>query len=138
MRTEALLEGILFAMGDSVDRSTLSEALEIKAAEPKANVLVMGMMSEREALCACREGVEMTVFNARSAGIAGTLYARTGKKPRVHIIATGGTIAAAAGLVESLGGEIVRIVFLMELAGLKGREKLPQYDVRSVICYEGK
>ena len=63
----------------------LSEALEIKAAEPKANVLVMGMMSEREALCACREGVEMTVFNARSACIAGTLYARTGKKPRVHI-----------------------------------------------------
>ena len=54
------------------------------------------------------------------------------------LIATGGTIAAAAGLVESLGGEIVRIVFLMELAGLKGREKLPQYDVRSVICYEGK
>ncbi|MBQ4293542.1 MAG: adenine phosphoribosyltransferase [Lachnospiraceae bacterium] len=54
------------------------------------------------------------------------------------LIATGGTIAAAAGLVESLGGEIVRIVFLMELAGLKGREKLPQYDIRSVICYEGK
>ena len=54
------------------------------------------------------------------------------------LVATGGTIAAAAGLVESLGGEIVRIVFLMELAGLNGREKLKNYDVRSVICYEGK
>ena len=53
------------------------------------------------------------------------------------LIATGGTIEAAAKLVESLGGEVVRIIFLMELAGLKGREKLKDYDVRSVIRYEG-
>ena len=45
---------------------------------------------------------------------------------------------AAAKLVEELGGEVVRIVFLMELAGLHGREKLKDYDVRSVICYDGK
>lgn len=54
------------------------------------------------------------------------------------LIATGGTIEAAAKLVESLGGEVVKIIFLMELAGLKGREKLKKYDVGSVICYEGK
>jgi adenine phosphoribosyltransferase len=54
------------------------------------------------------------------------------------LIATGGTIKAAAGLVESLGGEIVRILFLMELEGLKGRDKLKEYDVRSVLRYEGK
>ncbi len=54
------------------------------------------------------------------------------------LIATGGTIEAAAKLVEQLGGEVVKIVFLMELAGLKGREKLAGYDVESVICYEGK
>ena len=53
------------------------------------------------------------------------------------LIATGGTIEAAAKLVESLGGEVVRIIFLMELAGLKGREKLKNYDLRSVIRYEG-
>ena len=53
------------------------------------------------------------------------------------LIATGGTIEAAAKLVESLGGEVVRIIFLMELAGLKGREILKNYDVRSVIRYEG-
>ena len=53
------------------------------------------------------------------------------------LIATGGTIQAAAELVESLGGEVVKIIFLMELAGLKGREKLAKYDVASVICYEG-
>ena len=50
------------------------------------------------------------------------------------LIATGGTIEAAV----KLGGEVVKIVFLMELAGLKGRERLKGYDVASVIRYEGK
>lgn len=54
------------------------------------------------------------------------------------LIATGGTIEAAAKLVEELGGEVVKIIFLMELAGLEGRKKLEKYDVASVICYEGK
>lgn len=54
------------------------------------------------------------------------------------LIATGGTIEAAIGLIEQMGGEVVKIVFLMELAGLKGRERLAGYDVSSVICYEGK
>lgn len=54
------------------------------------------------------------------------------------LIATGGTIEAAIKLVEELGGEVVKVVFLMELAGLNGREKLKGYDVESVICYSGK
>lgn len=54
------------------------------------------------------------------------------------LIATGGTIKAAAELVEQLGGEIVKIIFLMELEGLKGREQLKNYDVESVIKYSGK
>ena len=54
------------------------------------------------------------------------------------LIATGGTIEAAAKLVEELGGEVVKIIFLMELEGLKGREKLKGYDVESVIHYAGK
>ncbi|MBR5474579.1 MAG: adenine phosphoribosyltransferase [Lachnospiraceae bacterium] len=54
------------------------------------------------------------------------------------LIATGGTIEAAAKLVEELGGEVVKICFLMELAGLNGREKLEKYDVESVIVYPGK
>lgn len=54
------------------------------------------------------------------------------------LIATGGTVEAAAKLIEGLGGEVMKLVFLMELAGLKGREKLKKYDVQSVICYEGK
>lgn len=65
---------------------------------------------------------------------------RPGQKVAIidDLIATGGTIEAAAKMVEELGGEVVKIVFLMELAGLKGREKLAGYDVKSVICYEGK
>ena len=54
------------------------------------------------------------------------------------LIATGGTIEAAIKMIEELGGEVVKVVFLMELAGLNGREKLKGYDVESVICYEGK
>ena len=54
------------------------------------------------------------------------------------LIATGGTIEAAVKMIEALGGEVVKIVFLMELAGLNGRERLKNYDVASVICYEGK
>ena len=54
------------------------------------------------------------------------------------LIATGGTIEACARMVESLGGEVVKIIFVMELAGLHGRERLAKYDVASVIRYEGK
>ena len=54
------------------------------------------------------------------------------------LIATGGTVEAAVKLVEQLGGKVVKILFLMELAGLEGRKKLEGYDVASVICYEGK
>ena len=54
------------------------------------------------------------------------------------LIATGGTTEAIIRLVERLGGEVMKISFVMELAGLKGREKLKNYDVASVICYEGK
>ena len=54
------------------------------------------------------------------------------------LIATGGTIEAACELIEELGGEVAKVVFLMELAGLNGREKLAKYDVASVVTYEGK
>lgn len=54
------------------------------------------------------------------------------------LIATGGTTEAIIKMVEELGGEVVRCVFLMELAGLKGRERLNGYDINSAIIYEGK
>lgn len=54
------------------------------------------------------------------------------------LIATGGTTEAMVKLIESLGGEVVGIVVLMELAGLNGRERLKGYRLESAICYPGK
>ena len=54
------------------------------------------------------------------------------------LIATGGTMKAAAELVEELGGEVVKMLFLIELAGLKGREFLSDYDIDAVVSYDGK
>jgi adenine phosphoribosyltransferase len=54
------------------------------------------------------------------------------------LIATGGTIEAITKLVKSLGGEVVKIIFLIELEGLHGRDKLKGYNVDAVIKYEGK
>ena len=54
------------------------------------------------------------------------------------LIATGGTMLAAAHLVEQLGGEVVKMLFLLELKGLNGRDLLREYDVESVVVYEGK
>ena len=54
------------------------------------------------------------------------------------LIATGGTIEAIIKLVEKLGGIVVKAVFLIELEGLNGRDKLEGYEVDSVIKYAGK
>ena len=52
---------------------------------------------------------------------------------RILLIATGGTIAASAELIERMGGEVTKIIFLMELAGLEGRKKLEKYVVERII-----
>lgn len=54
------------------------------------------------------------------------------------LIATGGTLEAACKLVEKLGGTVEKISVVMELAGLKGRERLKKYQLESLIRYEGK
>ena len=54
------------------------------------------------------------------------------------LLATGGTMEAACKLVESLGGKVVKILFLLELEGLNGRAKLEGYDVESIVKYKGK
>ena len=54
------------------------------------------------------------------------------------LIATGGTTEAMIRLIESLGGIVVGVVVLMELAGLKGRERIQDYRLESAIIYEGK
>ncbi len=54
------------------------------------------------------------------------------------LIATGGTMKAAINLIERLGGKVVKIISLVELKGLNGREVLKGYDISSVVAYEGK
>jgi adenine phosphoribosyltransferase len=54
------------------------------------------------------------------------------------LIATGGTTEAIIKLVEEMGAEVVKACFLIELAGLNGRDKLKGYAVDSAIIYEGK
>ena len=54
------------------------------------------------------------------------------------LLATGGTMEANIRLVEQLGGKVVKIVFLIELAGLDGRRRLAGYDIDSAVIYEGK
>lgn len=53
------------------------------------------------------------------------------------LVATGGTLKASAELVEQLGGKVVGIVTLIELEGLKGREFLKGYELKSIVKYPG-
>ena len=54
------------------------------------------------------------------------------------LLATGGTVKAAAELIEKLGGVVAGILVMIELKGLEGRKKLEGYRVDSVIAYDGK
>lgn len=65
---------------------------------------------------------------------------RPGQKVLIvdDLIATGGTTEAMIKLIEDLGGIVVGVVVLIELAGLKGRERIAGYRLDAAICYEGK
>ncbi len=54
------------------------------------------------------------------------------------LIATGGTVAAAALLVEKLGGQIEELAFVIELPDLKGREKVKGYNIFALMEFEGE
>ncbi len=54
------------------------------------------------------------------------------------LLATGGTVLAAAKLIEALGGKVVSMNFLIELAFLKGRETLKEYHIESLINYDAE
>jgi adenine phosphoribosyltransferase len=63
-----------------------------------------------------------------------------GARVLVHddLLATGGTARAKIDLVEQLGGEVVGLVFVIELAFLNGRERLAGYDVHSLVSYDAE
>ncbi|MFU0823681.1 adenine phosphoribosyltransferase [Clostridium sp.] len=52
------------------------------------------------------------------------------------LLATGGTIESVIKLIEKLGGEVVSVDFIIELTDLKGRERLKNYDVMSLVKYD--
>ncbi|MBI2168227.1 MAG: adenine phosphoribosyltransferase [Actinobacteria bacterium] len=52
------------------------------------------------------------------------------------VVATGGTAAASARLVERLGGDVVGLAFVIELGFLSGRAKLEGYEICSLVIYE--
>ncbi|MDG2769745.1 phosphoribosyltransferase family protein, partial [Vibrio parahaemolyticus] len=52
------------------------------------------------------------------------------------LLATAGTVLAATKLIESFGGEVVALEFVIELTDLKGREKLEGYHVNSLVKYD--
>jgi adenine phosphoribosyltransferase len=60
-----------------------------------------------------------------------------GARVLIHddVLATGGTVGAMADLVRQLGGEVVGVLFVIELDFLNGRERLSQYDVHSLLHY---
>lgn len=65
---------------------------------------------------------------------------KPGDKVIIHddLLATGGTVEAAAKLIESLGGEVLQVVFIVELTFLNGRERLSKYDVHSLVQFDSE
>ncbi len=65
---------------------------------------------------------------------------KLGERVLLHddLLATGGTARAAANLIEKIGGEVAQISFIIELTFLKGREKLKNYDVKTLIEYKSE
>lgn len=65
---------------------------------------------------------------------------KAGEKILLHddLLATGGTAEASCKLIEKLGGKVIQVSFIIELTFLKGRNKLRDYDVRSVITYDNE
>jgi adenine phosphoribosyltransferase len=63
-----------------------------------------------------------------------------GSRVLIHddLLATGGTAKAKTDLVEQLGGEVVGLAFVIELAFLNGRERLAGYDVHSLVSYDAE
>lgn len=61
-----------------------------------------------------------------------------GDKVLIHddLLATGGTAEATCKLIEKLGGQVVQLSFIVELSFLNGREKLRNYNVKSLVTYE--
>lgn len=130
------LEGVEFDMLAGV------EARGFLFASPLAYSLHKGVLLIRKKGKLPRETWERT-YNLEY-GTATIEIHKDSLKPGMKVVlvddllATGGSLSAAASLVEQAGGEVVKIVALMELVDLKGREVLKKYDFDSILSYEGE
>ena len=125
--------------GHGIDRVVGIEARGFIFAPAVAYALSAGFVPMRKPkkLPAATERVEY----ALEYGTDAVEVHRDGIEPRHNVLivddvlATGGTAAAAAKLVEKLGGNVAGLSFVIELDALHGRDKLPGYDVQTLLHY---
>ena len=109
-------------------------------AAPLAHQLGAGFVPVRKLgkLPAKTVHVEYELEYGRSALAIHEDAVRTGQRVLIvdDVLATGGTMAATIRLVEQLGGTVMGVAFLLELAFLKGRQKLGEYPVDALLVYD--
>jgi len=81
-------------------------------------------------------GVSPAVRGRTTLGTAGEHKGKAKVLMVDDLLATGGTMSAACRLVEQTGGKVAGIVFLIELAALRGREKISDYETMSIISFD--
>ena len=106
---------------------------------PVANNLNIGFVPVRKPNKLPRETVEAS-YDLEYGSNTLCMHADAVKKGQKVVIiddllATGGTVEAAISLVEKLGGTVVGCAFLIELEDLKGREKIANYNVKTLIKF---
>ena len=94
-------------------------------------------------------GLKRTLSSEKSSLLRGFFFCSYGSAGSVveggdhcaELVEANGALVEVHGIVqtvEELGGEVVKMLFLIELAGLEGRKVLEGYDVDAVVTYEGK
>ena len=126
--------------GDSIDKVVGIEARGFITAAPVAYRIGAGLIPARKG-----GKLPWTARARRTCSSTATTSSRSTPTPSVKgerilivddVLATGGTAAAVVRLVERLGGEVVGLAFLLELAFLGGREQLPGRAITTLLSYE--
>lgn len=129
-----------YAEGKKVDVVCGPEARGFIVGCPVAYELGVGFVPARKKDKLPRETVEASYGLEYGEDVIQIHQADIKEGQRVLIVddllATGGTVKATIELVNRLGGEVVGAAFLIELISLKGREKIQEYDIFSLMKYD--
>ncbi|GAA0478078.1 adenine phosphoribosyltransferase [Alkalibacterium sp. s-m-22] len=136
---EATRQIVEYAKGKGVEMIVGPEARGFIVGCPVANELGIGFAPCRKKGKLPRETVEVS-YGLEYGNDILQLHKdaiKPGQKVLItdDLLATGGTIAATIELVEKLGGEVVGAAFFIELADLKGRDKIEGYDIFKLMTY---